>query len=280
MVIDATSAPFKPAPEAIAESVYRREGDVGYLALRSYNGAMHTEQCRRLTGAVEKALTEDTRILVITGTEHAFSNGIHLGVIDAAADPAAEAWDNINAIDELCLAIAQADQLTVAAFSANAGAGGVMAALCADVTVARDGIVLNPYYDMGIFGSELHTWSVANRVGEPTAARLLGEKLPISAAEAKQIGLIGAVGPRDWDEFQNWLRAVAIGYNEPVTRGRMFAAKARRRAESKPLSYYQTIELAEMARDMFDDRHGFDAKRRAFLGKAAPTETPEKLRFR
>jgi putative two-component system hydrogenase maturation factor HypX/HoxX len=280
MVIDASSAPFKPAPEAIAETVYRREGDIGYLTIRSYNGAMHTEQCRRLTGAVEKALTEDTRILVLTGTEHAFSNGIHLGVIDAAEDPAAEAWDNINAIDELCLAVAGADQLTVAAFSANAGAGGVMAALCADVTVARDGTVLNPYYDMGIFGSELHTWSVANRVGEQTAARLLGEKLPISAAEAKQIGLIGAVGPRDWDEFQNWLRAVAIGYNEPVTRGRMFAAKARRRAESKPLSYYQTIELAEMARDMFDDRHGFDAKRRAFLGKSAPTETPEKLRFR
>lgn len=279
MVIDAASAPFKPAPEAIAESVYRREGDIGYLTIRSYSGAMHTEQCRRLTGAVEKALTEDTRLLVITGTEHAFSNGIHLGVIDAADDPAAEAWDNINAIDELCLAIARAEQLTVAAFSANAGAGGVMAALCADVTVSRDGVVLNPYYDMGIYGSELHTWSVANRVGEQTAARLLGDKLPISAAEAKQIGLIGAVGPRDWDEFQRWLRAVAIGYNEPVTRGRMFAAKARRRAESKPLSYYQTIELAEMARDMFDDRHGFHAKRRAFLGKSAPTETPQKLRF-
>lgn len=279
MVIDAAHAPFKPAPEAIAETQYRREGDIGYLTIRSYNGAMHTEQCRRLTGAVEKALTEDTRILVLTGTEHAFSNGIHLGVIDAAADPAAEAWANINAIDDLCLAVAQADQLTVAAFSANAGAGGVMTALCADVTVARDGTVLNPYYDMGIFGSELHTWSVANRVGEQVAARLLGEKLPISAAEAKQIGLIGAVGPRDWDEFQRWLRAVAIGYNDPVTRGRMFAAKARRRAQSKPLAYYQTIELAEMARDMFDDRHGFDEKRRAFLGKAAPTETPAKLRF-
>jgi putative two-component system hydrogenase maturation factor HypX/HoxX len=241
---------------------------------------MHTEQCRRMTGAVEKALTEDTRILVVTGTEHAFSNGIHLGVIEAAEDPAAEAWDNINAIDDLCLAIAQAEQLTVAAFSANAGAGGVMAALCADVTVARDGVVLNPYYDMGIYGSELHTWSVANRVGEPTAARLLGDKLPISVAEAAHIGLIGAVGPRDWDEFQRWLRAVAIGYNEPVTRGRMFAAKARRRAESKPMSYYRTIELAEMARDMFDDRHGFHGKRRAFLSRQAPSETPAKLRFR
>ncbi|WP_030157035.1 enoyl-CoA hydratase-related protein [Glycomyces sp. NRRL B-16210] len=279
MVIDAEGVPFMPAPEAIAESVYRREGDIGYLSIRSYNGAMHTEQCRRLTAAVEKALTEDTRILVVTGTEHAFSNGIHLGVIDASPDPAAEAWANINAIDDLCTALARADQLTVAAFSANAGAGGVMAALCADVTVARHGTVLNPYYDMGIFGSELHTWTVADRVGASVAARLLGEKLPISAAEAADLGLIGAVGPRDWDEFQRWLRAVAIGYSDPAVRGRMFAAKARRRAEARPLSYYRTIELAEMARDFFDDRHGFDAKRRAFLGKSAPAETPAKLRF-
>ncbi|THV37139.1 enoyl-CoA hydratase-related protein [Glycomyces buryatensis] len=279
MVIEAADAPYRTVPESLAESAYRREGDIGFLTLRSYNGAMHTEQCRRLTGAVEKALTEDTRVLVITGTEHAFSNGIHLGVIDAAPNPAAEAWANINAIDELCVAIAGADQLTVAAFSANAGAGGVMAALCADVTVARDGVILNPYYDMGIFGSELHTWSVADRVGAERAEELLQGKLPISVGEAARIGLIGAVGPREWGEFQNWLRAVALGYNDPVTRGRMFAAKERRRAESKPLSYFQTIELAEMARDFFDDRHGFEAKRRAFLGKSAPTETPRKIRF-
>ncbi|GAB3228384.1 enoyl-CoA hydratase-related protein [Glycomyces halotolerans] len=279
MVVDADRLPYLPVPPSLAETAYRRDGDIGYLTLRSYNGAMHTEQCRRMAGAVEKALTEDTRILVLTGTEHAFSNGIHLGVIDAAPDPAAEAWANIGAIDELCTAIAAADQLTVAAFSANAGAGGVMTGLCADVTVARDGVVLNPYYDMGIFGSELHTWSVASRIGPERAQALLIGKLPISAREAARIGLIGAVGPRDWSEFQRWLQAVAVGYNEPTTRGSMFAAKARRRAESRPLSYYQTIELAEMARDLFDDRHGFAAQRRAFLGKSAPAETPSKLRF-
>ncbi|WP_199035071.1 enoyl-CoA hydratase-related protein [Glycomyces salinus] len=279
MIIDAEDAPYLPLPERLAETAYTRDGDIGYLTIRSYNGAMHTEQCRRLTGAVEKALTEDTRLLVIAGTEHAFSNGIHLGVIDAAADPAAEAWANIRAIDELCGAIAGADQLTVAAFTANAGAGGVMTGLCADVTVARDGVVLNPYYDMGIFGSELHTWSVASRIGPERATRLLGDKLPIAARGAATLGLIGAVGPRDWESFGTWLRAVAVGYSEPATLGRMFAAKERRRAESKPMSYYQTIELAEMARDLFDDRHGFEAKRRAFLGKAAPAGTPAKLRF-
>ena len=46
-----------------------------------------------------------------------------------------------------------------------------------------------------------------------------------------------------------------------------------------PMSYYQSIELAEMARDIFDDRFGFAAKRKAFVTKAAPTETPAKIQF-
>ena len=41
----------------------------------------------------------------------------------------------------------------------------------------------------------------------------------------------------------------------------------------------RTIELAEMARDLFDDRRGFAAKQRDFLRKAAPQATPERLRF-
>ena len=73
---------------------------------------MHTAQCHRLTAAVTDALAEDTSVLVLRGTESLFSNGIHLGVIDAAPDPAAEAWANIAAIDDLCTAIASAEQIT------------------------------------------------------------------------------------------------------------------------------------------------------------------------
>ncbi|MFE6968799.1 enoyl-CoA hydratase-related protein [Isoptericola sp. NPDC057653] len=277
-VLDVAGVPFHPAPEALAESLYERDGDVGYLTIRSYSGAMHTQQCRRLTTAVEKALTEDTRVLVVRGTEHAFSNGIHLGAIEAAEDPAAEAWANIQAIDDLCEAIARADQLTVAAFTANAGAGGVMAGLCADVVLARDGVVLNPYYDMGIFGSELHTWTVASRLGEVDADRLLGAKLPVSVAEAARVGLVDAVGPRDPGLFAAWLadRAAALATPEGHAEA---AATAQLRAPRRPLSYYRTVELAEMARDLFDDRRGFAAKRRDFLRKSAPAVTPERLRF-
>jgi putative two-component system protein, hydrogenase maturation factor HypX/HoxX len=277
-VLDVHGAPYLPVPAALAESVYERRGDVGYLTIRSYNGAMHTEQCRRLTSAVEKALTEDTRVLVVRGTEHAFSNGIHLGAIEAADDPAAEAWANIQAIDDLCETIALADQLTVAVFTANAGAGGVMAALCADVVLARDGVVLNPYYDMGIYGSELHRWTVPARVGEDAAERLLSAKLPISVVQAAQGGLVDGVGPRDADRFATWVAARARSLTTPEGRRSVEDAAARRKP-ARPLSYYRTIELAEMARDIFDDRYGFAAQRRDFLRKAAPAATPERLRF-
>ena len=232
-----------------------------------------------LARPVTIGFVEDTTVLVVRGTEHAFSNGIHLGVIDAAQDPAAEAWDNIRAIDELCLAIAEAEQLTIAAFTANAGAGGVMAGLCADVTVAREGVVLNPYYDMGIFGSELHTWGLPSRVGERTADELLGSKLPISVAEAARIGMISDLGPRDAADFEGWLRDLAQGYTQPEAYGQVLVSREARRAEAMPMSYYQSIELAEMARDIFEDRYGFTAKRTAFITKAAPTETPAKIRF-
>ncbi|NYI75659.1 enoyl-CoA hydratase-related protein [Nocardioides panzhihuensis] len=278
-VLDVQHAPFREMPDALAEATYERDGDVGFLTIRSYSGAMHTQQCRRLTDAVGKALVEDTKVLVVRGTEHAFSNGIHLGVIEAADDPAAEAWDNIRAIDELCLAIAEAEQLTIAAFTANAGAGGVMAGLCADITVARAGVVLNPYYDMGIFGSELHTWGLPSRVGNELADQLLGAKLPISATEARRIGMVSDLGPRDATEFDGWLRDLARRRIEPEAYDSALAARDSRRAEAMPMSYYQSIELAEMARDIFDDRYGFAAKRKAFVSKAAPTETPAKIKF-
>jgi putative two-component system hydrogenase maturation factor HypX/HoxX len=280
MLIDATGTPFRALPEEHAETSYERVDDVGILTFRSYNGAMHTEQCRRLATAVEKALVEDTRVLVLRGTEHAFSNGIHLGVIDAAEDPAQEAWDNIRAIDEVCLLLASAEQLTVAAFTANAGAGGVMMGLCADVTLAREGVVLNPHYDMGIFGSELHTWALPTRVGDALSRELLEAKLPLAAARAREIGMVADIGPREAESFDRWLRATAAGYVEPATYDALVAARDERRAHATPLSFHQAIELAEMGRDIFEDRRGFAAQRRDFVRKAAPAETPARLQFR
>ncbi|QSB06718.1 enoyl-CoA hydratase-related protein [Natronoglycomyces albus] len=273
--------PYQPGPVELAETTYHREGDVGFVTIRSYSGAMHTGQCHRLYEVVRKALNEDTKVLVLQGTEHTFSNGVHLGVIDAAPDPAVEAWANITAINDVCRALADSpSHVTVAAFTANAGAGGAMMGLAADVAVARDGVVLNPYYDMGLYGSELHTYSVANRLGDDLAQELLAGKQPISAAHAAEIGLIEAVGPRSWYDFHSWLVDISTFCTTAEAWAAEMEAKRARASRSKPLDYYETLELAEMARDFFDDRNGFARKRHEFLRKVAPTATPDHLRPR
>ena len=76
-----------------------------------------------------------------------WSNGIHLNMIEAAADPAHESWRNIQAMNDLVRELITTDShLVISALQGNATAGGVMLALAADFPYTRKGIVLNPHY--------------------------------------------------------------------------------------------------------------------------------------
>lgn len=267
------------APSAYRQVRYRRTGAVGWLAFDFYNGAMATGHCRRLLAGLRHAAAQDTRVLVLRGGTDTFSNGIHLNMIEAATDPGVAAWANIKAINEVCREIITCTrQVVVAAYAGNAGAGGAMLGLGADVVAARAGIVLNPYYDIGLYGSELHTYTLPRRVGAETAQRLIDDKLPVGAEEAARLGLVDEVGPRHPDAYAEWLAGLAAAHAEPRAARARRAAKARRLAADRvPLDAYEARELAEMSRDMFGDRSGFAAARRAFVSKARPARTPERL---
>ncbi|GIF19306.1 putative two-component system hydrogenase maturation factor HypX/HoxX [Actinoplanes tereljensis] len=258
---------------------YRRTGAVGWLAFDFYNGAMAPGHCRRLIAALRHAVAQDTEVLVLRGGTDSFSNGIHLNVIEASTDPAGAAWVNIRAINEVCREIITCTrQVVIAGYAGSAGAGGVMLGLGADIVAARDGIVLNPYYDMGLYGSELHTFTLPRRVGAESAQRLIDEKLPVSAARARSIGLVDEVGPRHPDAYADWLAALAERESEVRTARNRRQAKARRlAAERVPIEVYEAQELAEMSRDMYADRSGFAAARLAFVRKVKATETPARL---
>lgn len=183
-------------PEATWTDIrYRESGDVGFLSFSFPGGAMSTEQCRLLLDAYREACARPTSVLVLGGERDFFSNGIHLNVIEAADDPAAESWANINAIDDLVEAVlTTADRLVVAAVAGNAAAGGVMLALAADEVWCRSGAVLNPHYRlMGLYGSEYWTYTLPRRVGPAVAERLAREALPVSAASAQGLGLVDRV---------------------------------------------------------------------------------------
>ncbi|MFD8145672.1 enoyl-CoA hydratase-related protein [Streptomyces sp. NPDC059708] len=281
--------PEHPAPLHTAsphrtwsDIAYREEGQAGFLSFSFPGGAMDTDRCRRLLTAYRAALTRPTSVLVLGGGRDFFSNGIHLGVIEAAADPAAESWANINAMDDLVEAVlTTTDRLVVAALGGNAAAGGAMLALAADEVWCRSGAVLNPHYRlMGLYGSEYWTYTLPGRVGEAAAARLTGDALPLSAAAALELGLSDrtvACPPEAFAEETARLAARLAAL--PATPARIAAKKARRERDEalRPLASYREAELERMKRTFDDPRAPYHALRRAFVRKEPARETPPHL---
>jgi putative two-component system hydrogenase maturation factor HypX/HoxX len=170
------------------------------------------------------------------GRRDFFSTGIHLTVIESAADPAAESWRNLNAITDLVHDVITTDtHLVVSALCGDVAAGGVALALAADRVVARKGIVINPYYQHmgGLYGSEYWTYLFPRRVGHAAAARLTSEPFAaISSAHAARIGLLdGMYGPTV-ESFTASLHADARRLADPLPVRR--AARSQTRAGTRP----------------------------------------------
>jgi putative two-component system protein, hydrogenase maturation factor HypX/HoxX len=244
---------------------YQRIGQVGWIEAAPYNGASSTRFCERLLAALQYAARQDTRAVALIGGGTAWNNGIHLALIEAASDPMAEAWANIQRIDdvaELVFGLSRGRggpraQTTIAVLNASAGAGGAVLSACFDVVLARPSINLNYHYaTMGLSGSELRSLVLRLRAGKQMARRLLAECLPTSPATAHRLGLVDAVGPDDPDAFRRWaLDQAAEIADRPF--------ELRTPIDTRP---YRQDELEDMYLDIFEDRYGFAARRKAFLG--------------
>ena len=255
---------------------------MGFLSFSFPGGAMSTEQCRRLLDAYRAACARPTSVLVLGGERDFFSNGIHLNVIEAADDPAAESWANINAIDDLVEAVlTTTDRLVVSAVAGNAAAGGVMLALAADEVWCRSGAVLNPHYRlMGLYGSEYWTHTLPRRVGPASADRLMREALPVSPASALRLGLVDRVvdcAPSDFSREVGGLAARLASL--PATASRITAKKTEldRLESATPLAGFRERELARMRRTFDDQDAPYHALRRSFVQKERPPCTPPHL---
>jgi putative two-component system protein, hydrogenase maturation factor HypX/HoxX len=281
--------PEVPAPLALPpgrrtyrQIGYRESCGVGYLEFSFPGGAMSTGQCRRLLAAYRFARSRPVKVIVLGPPRDFFGNGIHLNVIQAAADPASESWRNINAIDDLVHAIlTNTSQLTVAALAGNAAAGGLMLALAADQVWCRSGAVLNPHYKlMGLHGSEYWTYTLPRRVGAAEAARLTDACLPVTPASALRLGLADHVIADTAAGFRGQVAALAEQLTASPAHQRLLAAKTRQLAapaEHRPLAAYRAAELAVMSRNFFDPREPYAELRRAFVYKDKPAHTPPHL---
>jgi len=277
------AAPELPAPlhapippgHTCREIRYEESAGVGYLHFDFYNGAMSTDQCRRLREAYRYARSRrDTKVIVLMGGEDFWSNGIHLNVIEAAADPAAESWHNLHAIDDVVRDVIETDShLVVAALSGDAAAGGVPLALAADHVVAREDIVLNPYYRHmgGLYGSEYWTYLLPRRVGAATTERLTSAPFEaIGTREAVEIGLLDAAFGTTAHAFRTRVRrdAERLARDAGLAHRLDDKRQARARDEAiKPLRAYRVEELSRSHECFFGPDPSYHEARRRFVHK-------------
>ncbi|MDW3652678.1 MAG: enoyl-CoA hydratase-related protein [Bacteroidia bacterium] len=258
--------------ESFREIQYTQKGKAGYISFDFYNGAMNSDQCRRLKDCIQQAKQRDIQILVLMGGSDLWSNGIHLNEIEASQNPEDASWENILAIDDLIQEIILSpDQYIISAMRGNAGAGGVPMALAADKIFAREGIVLNPHTrQMGLFGSEYWTYLLPKRIGTEKATRFTEECLPWGTAVAKEIGLIDDVFGEDQISFETELdervqKLAALPYFDKL----LLAKKLQRRKDErvKPLESYRKEELEHMWKNFYENNWGYKEKRQAFVYK-------------
>ncbi|HEX6391780.1 MAG TPA: enoyl-CoA hydratase-related protein [Solirubrobacteraceae bacterium] len=262
------------------EIVYTEHAGVGRLEFDFYNGAMSTAQCRRLLEAYRYARSRrQTKVIVLAGGGDFFSNGIHLNVIEAAHDPGEESWWNLHAIDEVVREVVETDShVVISALAGDAAAGGVPFAIAADHVVAREDVVLNPYYGHmgGLYGSEYWTYLLPRRIGAELTAELTSAPFrAIGTRRAVEIGLLDAAFGEDAESFRAQVRGLA----ERLARhdvGPWLEAKRRRRArdeQAKPLAVYRTEELTRSHECFFGPNPSYHEARGRFVYKAgAPCE--------
>lgn len=257
------------------------EGEIGYLHFPLYNGAFGTGHCQALAYAVRDAAERPTKVLCLMGGPDFWSNGLHLNLIENADSAADESWDNINAIDDLVLAVLSCtSKHVIAGVQGNAGAGGVFMALAADEVVARRGVILNPHYkNMGnLYGSEYWTYLLPRRAGEEAAKRVTQARLPMGVDEAKELGLVDAIIDVSGEEaFQAALMDRALDFLEdPEMESRLTEKASRRAADEaeKPLSAYREAELSRMRMNFYGFDPSYHVARYNFVQKVPKSHTP------
>ena len=288
VAVDAPEVPIAvdavlPAEHTFREIAYEEHAGVGYLHFDFYNGAMSTEQCRRLRDAYLHARSRrQTKVIVLMGGADFFSNGIHLNVIEAADDPAMESWLNLQAIDDVVREIVETDShLVISALAGDAAAGGVPFALAADRVVAREDVVLNPYYRHmgGLYGSEYWTYLLPRRVGPETADRLTSAPFtPVGTRGAVEMGLLDAAFGATADGFRARVRDLAEDIARDPRLAEQLEDKRRARARDervKPLRAYRNEELARSYRCFFGEDPTYHEARHRFVHKlGAPCAVP------
>jgi len=180
-----------------------RDGDVVTVELQreERRNALNTQLCVEIREAVEKAVADDARVMVITGRGTSFCAGA-----DLSGDVYAEGFT--DSLAEMSRTIVEAPIPVIAAVNGPAIGAGTQLTLAADLrVVAPTGRFAVPAARLGISVDRWTVRRLASLLGGGPARSVFLAAEPVHAEEALARGLANRIG--DLADAQAWAREIA-----------------------------------------------------------------------
>ena len=182
---------------SFTQITYEEDGPIGTITMnRPDKGNMFTEtMCHEIRDCIEAIRRETrTRVIVLTGAGDRFfciggdKTGMEKTKLYAGVLPTLEMYEAIDRLQKPVIA-------SVNGFAV--GGGNVLQMVC-DVTIAKESAVFRQVGPMmGSFDAGYGTWYLEDLVGKKRAKEIWYANPKMSAAYAKEIGLINRVVPDD-----------------------------------------------------------------------------------
>jgi enoyl-CoA hydratase/carnithine racemase len=191
--------------------------------------ALDPQLCRDLARALEAALGNGARGIVLAGGPKVFSAGLDVPYLLTLGDDQAALLEAWSAFFDAARALVACPVPVVAAIAGHAPAGGCVLALCCDYRVMAEGpyrIGLNET-QVGLVAPEGIQALLARVVGPHRSERLLVAGALVEAAEALRIGLVDELAGIDSvvTRARHWLDELLLLPREPVLETRRIARR-------------------------------------------------------
>ena len=229
--------------------------------------AMTPEMQMELIAALEATSSEGCRALVLTGAGEAFCSGLDLAALQAMGDKnALEARADAERVARMFLALHEVELPTIAAVNGPAMGGGAGLAVICDFTLATPEAKFGFTETRIGFVPAIVSAFLTLQIGEKRSRDLLLTGRVVDAEEARRLGLVNEVVPRE--ELPQRVRELAerLAANSPkatrITR-RLLAAQSRPWLDAAIVA---AIDASVAARESEDFREGVSA----FLEKRKP----------
>ncbi|NMO03264.1 enoyl-CoA hydratase/isomerase family protein [Gordonia sp. TBRC 11910] len=204
--------------------------------------AIDADTAQSLQTTLERYAADPTiRCVVLTGSGSTFSLGGDLTSI-GDGDPAASVRAIITPLHRAVMTMTTMAKPVIAAVNGVAAGGAMSLALTADVVLAAESARFIPTFAaIGVTPDTGFTSVVPRLLGSSTAFRLYLENTPLSAEQARELGIVAHVFPDD-----GFVDAVAA-YGRRVEAGPTAAIAATKRLMRTDPSLLQTQLDAEAA---------------------------------